>query len=64
MSPWEPDSDWIGDLEPDQLTADRTRPVPPARLSRGVSTGLWVLRMLALLLTAMVIYAFFWQVGH
>lgn len=64
MSDWEPDSHWIGDLEPDQLVADRARPLPPARLRRGTSAGLWVLRVLALVLTAMVIYTFVWQLAH
>ena len=51
-------------LEHDQLVADKLRPVPRARLGRGARLGLWALRILAVVLSAMVIYTFFWQLGH
>ncbi len=51
-------------LERDQLVADRTRPVPPARLSRRASAGLWGLRVFVVITSAMVVYTFISQLGH
>jgi len=45
-------------LERDQLAAETFRPVPRAKLGRRATLGLWALRIAALLLSAMVIYAF------
>jgi hypothetical protein len=45
-------------LEADQLAAETSRPVPPARLSRRAVAGLWVLRAFAVVASAMVIYVF------
>ena len=45
-------------LERDQLVSDRSIPVPPARLSRRARAALWLLRIFALIVTFMVIYAF------
>lgn len=50
-------------LERDQLTSDRSRPVPRAHLSRGASFALWALRVFVLVLSAMVIYTFLAQLG-
>jgi hypothetical protein len=50
-------------LEPGQLTAATRRPVPRAHLSRRPVTALWALRVLVIILSAMVIYAFFSQLG-
>jgi hypothetical protein len=50
-------------LEPGQLTAATRRPVPRARLGKRVMTALWALRMLVIVLSAMVIYTFFSQLG-
>jgi hypothetical protein len=48
-------------LERDQLASDTGRPVPRARLSRGVTVGLWALRVFALVVSAMVVYTFIVQ---
>jgi len=51
-------------LESDQLVAERSVPVPRARLSRRASAGLWALRVFVVLVSAMVVYTFVWQLGH
>jgi hypothetical protein len=48
-------------LERDQLVSDKSRPVPPARLSRRVKVGMWALRVFALVVSAMVVYTFIAQ---
>jgi hypothetical protein len=50
-------------LEPGQLTAATRRPVPRARLGRRAMIALWALRVLVVILSAMVIYTFFSQLG-
>jgi len=50
-------------LEPGQLLAGAARPVPRARLSRRTVAALWALRLVVVLVSAMVVYAFFAQVG-
>ncbi|MDQ6744980.1 MAG: hypothetical protein M3Z27_03025 [Actinomycetota bacterium] len=54
----------VDHLEPDQLVADRARPLPPSRLRRRTDIALWGLRIAALALSAMVIYTFVSQLGH
>jgi hypothetical protein len=51
-------------LERDQLVADRSVPVPPARLSRRAQIALWVLRVFVFVLSGMVIYVFVDALGH
>ena len=48
-------------LEPDQLLSDRSRPLPRARLTRRATAGLWALRVLVVVLSAIVIYTFIAQ---
>jgi len=50
-------------LEPGQLTATTRRPVPRAQLGRRATIALWALRVLVIILSAMVIYTFFSQLG-
>jgi hypothetical protein len=50
-------------LEPGQLTAATRRPVPRAQLGRRATIALWVLRVLVIILSAMVSYTFFSQLG-
>jgi hypothetical protein len=50
-------------LEPGQLTATTRRPVPRAHLGRRAMIALWALRVLVIILSAMVIYTFFSQLG-
>ncbi len=45
-------------LEPGQLAANRSRPVPRARLSPAARIALWALRIFVLLIGTMVIYVF------
>jgi hypothetical protein len=69
-----PDPDVVGDqdgneklvmfLEPDQLVADKSRPVRRAELSRRAKVALWTLRVFVLIVSAMVIYTFVAQLAH
>jgi hypothetical protein len=52
------DSELIDGLEPDQLVAASSIPLPLARLSRLWRIGLWALRFFTLLITALVVYTF------
>jgi hypothetical protein len=45
-------------LEPGQFDADTARPVPRAQLSSRARTGLWLLRIFAVIVSAMVVYTF------
>ncbi len=51
-------------LERDQLVADKSRHVPRAYLSPRARAALWALRVFVLVVSAMVIYTFFAQLGH
>jgi hypothetical protein len=51
-------------LERDQLVADKTRPVPRARLSRRASAGLWALRVFVTVISVLVVYTFVSQLGQ
>lgn len=55
---YEPDEVLPNYLEADQLAAETSRPVPPARLSRRAVVALWALRAFVLAGSAMVIYVF------
>ena len=46
------------ELELDQLSAERRRPIPPAELGPVARAGLWGLRIFCLVLSAMVVYTF------
>jgi hypothetical protein len=50
-------------LEPDQLLALQERPVPRAALGPRTRAALWALRIFALAVSAMVVYAFFASLG-
>lgn len=50
-------------LEADQLAAETSRPVPPARLGARAIASLWVLRVFVVILSAMVIYVFVSQLA-
>jgi hypothetical protein len=50
-------------LEPDQLVADKTRPLGRASLSKRATVALWALRVFVLVVGAMVIYTFVAQLG-
>ncbi len=50
-------------LEPDQLDADRSLPVPRAQLGRAAGAALWALRIFVTVVGAMVVYTFIAQLG-
>ena len=52
------DEELVQFLEPDQLVADRSRPLPRASLSNRATAWLWALRVFVLVVSAMVIYTF------
>jgi hypothetical protein len=58
-----PGGDPAAFLEPGQLTVATRRPVPRARLGRRAMIALWSLRVLVIILSAMVLYTFFSQLG-
>jgi hypothetical protein len=58
-----PGSDPAVYLEPGQLTTAARRPVPRAQLGRRATIALWTLRVLVIILSAMVTYTFFSQLG-
>jgi hypothetical protein len=60
----ESEEDLVMYLERDQLVWNRARPVARARLDRPAAVGLWALGVLAVVLSAMVIYTFVSQLGH
>lgn len=45
-------------LEPDQLVADTSRPLPRANLPPPAITALWALRVFVIIVSLMVIYTF------
>ncbi len=51
-------------LEPDQLVAERSRPLARAALGVRARVGLWALRVFSIVLSAMVVYAFVVQLGR
>jgi hypothetical protein len=48
-------------LELGQLVTEMSRPVPRAALSARAAAGLWALRVFAVLVSLMVVYAFIGQ---
>jgi hypothetical protein len=57
------DEELVEFLERDQLVRDKSRPLPRAPLSRPASVALWALRVFVVVVTAMVTYTFFVQLG-
>jgi len=57
------DEELVMFLEPDQLVIDKSHPVPRARLTPRANAALWALRVFVLIVSAMVIYTFFAQLG-
>jgi hypothetical protein len=57
------DRDLLTYLEPEQLVADRSRPLPRAQLSARATALLWTLRVVVVVLSVMVIYTFVSQLG-
>jgi hypothetical protein len=50
-------------LEREQLVRDRSKPVAHAHLGRSAGLALWALRIVALVVSAMVIYTFIVQLN-
>jgi hypothetical protein len=60
----DPHEQLIEYLEPDQLVSDRAIPLARVQLSGRTRVALWLLRVFAVVLSAMVIYTFISQLGH
>ena len=53
-----PDDELIHALEPDQVVAAASRPLPRYRMSLAGNLALWLLRVFVLLMTVLVVYTF------
>ena len=58
LSQGHPDEELIEALEPDQLLAEKSKPLPRYQLSQIANVALWLLRIFVLLMTALVVYTF------
>jgi len=58
LSHGHPDDELIHALEPDQIVAVASRPLPRCQLSSAGNVALWLLRIFVLLITALVVYTF------
>lgn len=58
LSHGHPDDELIHALEPDQVVAVASRPLPRCQLSSAANIALWLLRIYVLLITALVVYTF------
>jgi hypothetical protein len=58
LSHGHPDDELIQGLEPDQLVAATSKPLPRYQLSHTANVALWFLRIFVLVITALVIYTF------
>ena len=58
LSHGHPDDELIHALEPDQVVAVASRPLPRYQLSSAGNIALWFLRIFVLLIATLVIYTF------
>ena len=58
LSHGHPDDELLSALEPDQLVAASSQPLPRYVLGRAASVALWLLRGFVLIITTLVIYTF------
>lgn len=58
LSHGHPDDELIYALEPDQIVAVASRPLPRYQMSSAGNLALWLLRIFVLLITALVVYTF------
>lgn len=58
-----PDHELIAWLEPDQLVATSSLPLPRMQLSRRRDVAFWALRIFVLLTTGLVVYVFIASLG-
>ena len=53
-----PDDELVCALEPDQIVAAASQPLPRYQLSTAESFALWALRIFVLIITMLVVYTF------
>jgi hypothetical protein len=58
LSHGHPDDELIHALEPDQIVAVASQPLPRYQISSGGNVALWLLRIFILLITMLVVYTF------
>jgi hypothetical protein len=58
LSHGHPDDELIIALEPDQVVAAASLPLPRYQLGSAGNAALWLLRIFVLLITALVVYTF------
>jgi hypothetical protein len=58
LSHGHPDAELVSALEPDQIVAAASRPLPRYVLGRTANLALWTLRAFVLVITAMIVYTF------
>lgn len=58
LSHGHPEEELIIGLEPDQVVAAMSRPLPRYQMSGAGNLALWLLRIFVLLITALVVYTF------
>lgn len=58
------DAELINGLEPDQLVAVASKPLPRMRLGRTADIALWSVRIFVLALSALVTYTFIFSILH
>lgn len=56
LSQGHPDEELVSALEPDQLVAASSRPLPRYVLGRAASLALWALRVFVLIIAVFVVY--------
>jgi hypothetical protein len=56
------DTELVDGLEPDQLVAASSKPLPRMTLTPSVRALLWILRLFVLVIGALVVYTFFLSV--
>ncbi len=61
LSHGHPDAELVSALEPDQIVAAASRPLPRYILGRIANLALWALRVFVLVITAMIVYVFVWS---
>jgi hypothetical protein len=63
LSDGHPDGELLFALEPDQLVAASSQPLPRYVLSRRANMALWALRGFVVIITGLVVYTFVLSLG-
>ena len=58
MTQGHPDEELLFALEPDQIVAASSQPLPRYVIGRGTNAALWLLRVCVLIVSGLVVYTF------